>query len=509
MSDEVNDLVPGEDFELDDESVEEAIRREKESMKEEKVELLKATPIVQAEVEEEKGVDELDKEEMTQVPVDENPDDNIPDLSDAFIMTSAMKAELEAIFVNSDMSPDNLLKEESTNGKLFRLAKAYSLISKAVELNYEMLEGKDLQPLKDVCPSKHSYGKKYERHTTIEDEEEALLQLTARLNSVKKLRLVNSGFYITLKKLSVGEIKAILDQIDDDGKIMGRILGGHFYTLSDYFYVQQISAFLKHIVGGSNLNKWNHGNNLIKFISLNDFNLILGALGEHLFMDGVKYLIECPEESCSYTEKIKLDIADTAIVEWSRLPEEAIKRLFSDDEFTVKDYFKYQELIGASDSVNVTEKIEMKLKVPTIFTFLKHGDVLMARLINALYKDDAAPTDQQMMDYRVLNYYKNFLGWIEKVVCHPVDENDKGCTITKKRAIEELLEPAVWEKNEERTKFLDFFKKSSLVHHGVLGKQCPKCGRVPNPKTNGYIALDMHNFFYNLSAFHLLRSLSS
>ena len=465
--------------------------------------------VAQKEEDTEIGADEMDRESILKEEEPVDPDDKVPDLSNMFILIPAVPEALEVIFKNADMSPNNLLKEESVNGKLFRLAKGYAGMTQAQRLAQSMLEDKNLEYLKDRAPIQHSSGNKFEHHTAIDDPQEAILQLSARLSQIKRMRLVNSGYYIAFKKLKVSEIKIILDQIDDAGKQLARVLGGHFYAMSDYFYVQQIGLLLKHVVGGSNLNKWNHGNNLIKHMSIHDFNDVLCVLGSHLFTDGVKYVIECPQENCSYSEKLKLDIEETRLVEWSRLPEKAIKRLFSDDTFTTKDYLQYQEAIGAYDTVNVTSDITMHIKVPTIFTFLKHGEDLVGRMIKALYADERVPTDDEILEWRVLNYHKNFLGWIEKVVCHPISEDDKGCTIVRKEAIEDLLEPNIWEQHEERTKFLDFFKKSQLVHHGVLGKQCPLCKAVPDPKLNGFMALDMHSFFYNLSAFHMLRSLSS
>lgn len=459
------------------------------------------------------AVDELPKEEREKLfqeeTVDATPNDDVPDLSEVLHLTTASLEELEECLKDEDMSQEALEKAISTDSKLAKIAKAYHLITKAVQLQGYFLGEGNIKPVADLISDKTTRGEEFSKVETLAGNS-AIVNVAARLNKIQKVYLYNSGFHIDLRKLSVNEIRNILESIDDEGKEIGRTLGGHFYVMNDIFYIQQIAGRLKDIVVGSNLANWDHGTTLIKHISFNDFDSILGAMGHHLFSKGVKYTLECP--SCNYSEKITLDLNQIKTYDINKMPQEAIERLLNPDTFKSKDFFKYQQAIGAYRNFKFSydgEQGELHMKVPTIMSFLKHGIRLVSYMLRELYgDDDSTPSDQQIFDYRVLNYYKNFLPWIEQLVW--LDKDGKPSFKTSEiKALEQVLEPNIWENNPEKEQFLSFIKDTRLTHHGVLGNVCKKCHRAPNPKTNGYIPLDMHAFFYNLSVFYQLRSMRS
>lgn len=460
--------------------------------------------------EEEYGADEMPPEKLEEIKAESKaPEvkDNIPDLSDTLMLVPISPEELEEVFVKADMTPEALAVAEGTNNKFYRLAKIYSTLTKASRFNLMSMEGKDLHPVSEVCSDKLSRGKKFDKNKMLEGEE-AVINISARLHGLKKIYLYNSGFHIVVKKIGSMEIKNILDYIDENGVELGRSLGGHFYAMNDIFFVQQVGYLLKQLVVDSNLRKWDHGNNLIKFISINDFPSILGGIASLLFKEGVKYAIECPEVTCDYQEKLVLDVDKLKLVDMQKLGQPAIKRLLSDDEFTAKDYIEYQEAIGAHSEVQINPTTKFELKVPTIFTFVKNGVDLMSKIIEALYADNRTPSNDDILEYRILNYYKSFISWINRAVLYNED-GTLDITTREKKALEDMLEPSIWENHDERDKFVKFFTDSRIVHHGVLGTTCPKCGKTPNPKTNGFMSLDMHSFFFNLSAYRMLESLGS
>lgn len=391
---------------------------------------------------------------------------------------------------------------------LTKLSKIIVNSTKRAEFERKFLEDlKDkIDYLPDLISDKMTKGKTFDKDNKLVTGNDAKVNISARLHGLRKINLVHSGFFIVTKKLTPSEIRAILHYVDQEEKEIGRILGTHYYSIDDVIIIQKMTELFKYIVVDSNLVNWK--NDLLKTMSILDYDLVIGSLVAHLFKNGVKHEMVCPEIDCKYSELVNLDITKTKLIDMSRLNEKALKILLDNKPFDIIKFKAYQKLIGASKTIDVTDQAKFFLKVPTVATFVSYGIEYIAKLITALYSDNRTPTQRDIIEYRMLNYYKMFLPWIEKLTYYNEDGTEDFST-TEPEAWETLLEKDVWENQANVKDFTNFFTETKLVHYGFMGQECPVCKRTPNPKTNGFVPLDIRSFFFNLLMFQNLKDLKS
>ena len=225
-----------------------------------------------------------------------------------------------------------------------------------------------------------------------------------------------------------------------------------------------------------------------------------------MFRNGIKHEIVCPNIECKYVEKIELDLNKTKLIDISKIPQEALQILLSVNTFDVKTYKAYQKYLNLFREVQVKDNIIMYLKVPSISTYLKFGAEFIAKMIKSLYTNNK-PSGEEILEYRVINFYKMFLAWVDKVVFYKEDGTIDFET-RDPEAILKLLEKDVWEDSENIVQFTSFFNDTVITHYGFLGQVCPSCGKEPNPQTNGFIPLDIRSFFFNLSVYQIRKDLA-
>lgn len=429
-------------------------------------------------------------------------EDNVPDLSAYLFHTTENINDLQKTLDEKIDLPADTLSDILDDEKehLTKLAKIIVNYTKRAELERRhILAGiETIQLVADAIPDKTSQGKKFDKNKTVVlSGEEAIMNVAARVDGLRKVFLIHSGFYIVLKKLASSEIREILRYIDSEGNELGRILGMHYYTVDDIIVVQKFSEILKMITVDSNLKDWRKGNNLIDCISYLDFDVIIASVCAQLYRNGVKHEMVCPKIECKYQEPITLDITKTKLIDTSKLPEEALHILLAGKPFDKVKCKAYQKVIGAYREVEVRPNMTFTLKVPSISTFISYGSLYIAKLVAALYSDNRTPEQQDIARYRIINYYKMFLPWIEKLtIKDPEDEST--IVVRDYKGYEQLLEKDVWANNKNIKNFMSFFSDAKIVHFGFLGQECPVCHCVPDPNTNGFLPLDIRSFFFNL-----------
>lgn len=455
------------------------------------------------------GFDELDVDDdvLAKVFEEENEEiknivDNVPDLSEFLTHTiDDVNILSKTLDEKVDMPSDTLsaiLDDEKEH--LTKLAKIVVNYTKRDELENRQIAKclNSLKHLDEVLPDKITSGTKLEPNkTTVFSGQDAMINIAAKIHGLRKTHLIHSGFHIVTKKLSSSEIREILRYIDDEGNEIGKVLGMHYYTVDDVVFVQKFSEILKFIVVDSNLKDWQRGTTLVECISYLDFDVIIASICSQLYRQGVKHEMVCPEIDCKYSEVINLDINKIKLIDTSRLTEKATQILLSGKPFDKIKCKAYQKEIKAYKEVEVLPNVTFTLRVPSITTFVRYGIEYIAKLIQALYSDNKTPEQKDIARYRIVNYYKMFLPWIEKVSIF-VPETQSTMVVRDRAGFEQLLEKDVWANNKNLKEFVSFFSEAKMVHYGFLGQQCPSCNKVPNPKTNGFVPLDIRSFFFNL-----------
>lgn len=342
--------------------------------------------------------------------------------------------------------------------------------------------------------------------------EEAVLTTIARIEGVRKVHLENSGFFIRVRKPSNDEIRNILTNVDAERKEFGKILGNYYYAVDDILFVEALMNMMPYLVVGSNLKNWSQGNNIAKAMRLPDLDTFISAMIALIHPDGFKFDMFCPKAGCGHVEKIKVDINDMKIRQADRLKPENWKILLSPSEFKLKEFKEYGEALGLDTALQLTQDIVIHRKVPTVFSFVKFGKAYLADMVSALYANDNSflsngtrrtPSDDDVLTYKHINFYKLFLPWIDKISFYRDGELDYETRTPE--AIIKILEADLWEKHPDKTKeFMAYFDDCRIVRHAYIGSKCPLCGTEPLPKTNNLIPFDVSDFFFNLSYLRLL-----
>ena len=468
----------------------------------------------------ESGFDEVGAIDLSKLNVPEpNPDEydkDVADLSAKIFMTSGdlkkLSEALNAIEVTPE-SAEHILDHDKSN--LLQLTIAVAQSTPRVRYQRDQLKkvATNLIPAEEITDgsgtslaNKRTRGATFDKIKTVTGQA-AVINTMARLNPFEKVYLPHSGFHIILRNLEAIEIKNILDSVDQQQREIGRSLGSYYYLLDDLFFIQKTVEILKASVIDSNLEDWQEPNRLIQAINITDHDTILGGYCSAMYKKGVKYKFLCPELSCNYSETKLTDFNKFKMVDYTRLPKEALEILFSPDEFTRERYLKYQNLIGAKRVIDVDETKRLHLKVPSIFTFLKFGSVILSAIIEQIYSQSKHTPEAQLKDLRNIYYWKNFISWVEKLVFIKETPDEDGNNIdfetTEPDAIDKVLESNIWENNPNRQKLLDFFSEAKLVHFAYLGDTCPICKKTPDPDTNGLIPIDVSDFFFNLCLYRL------
>jgi hypothetical protein len=364
----------------------------------------------------------------------------------------------------------------------------------------ELSTGEDQAEIKDsVTHGPGNIGKSLEG-------DEAVITTIARLEGVRKVKLINSGFFIKLRKPSNDELRNIMTYVDTERKEMGKLLGGYYYTVDDVLFVEALMEMLPHLVVGSNLKKWRHGHNLAKAIKYTDLDTIVGGLIALLHPDGFYMEMYCPDEQCKHSEKIKVSVDLMRIINKSKLTDVNWKILLSPAEFGLKEYKEYNEALGLDGKIELTPNLHIHTKVPTIFSFVRFGKKFIADMTSALHRNDAgegsSSTDDEILTYKHINFYRMFLPWIEKISFYK--DGDYDYDTKTPEAIIKVLEADIWEQHPKKTKeFIEYFDNCRLVRHAYVGEKCPSCGKEPLPATNNRVPFDVTDFFFNLSYLRL------
>lgn len=437
---------------------------------------------------------------------------DIPNISEYLSFTtgdvSDIGIELNKRYNKTEDNLDEILADQTN--KVTKLAKIVYHNSNQSAFQARLLESQkeSLKDINEIAPDRITRGKSFdERKDKKITGEEARINAIARLQGIKKIKLFNSGFHLIVRRLPSHELREVLKYIDEESKEIGMILGGHYYTVEDVLFKQKFMELLPFFVVDSNLKDWNQKDKLIKSINFLDFDTIIHGVTSLRFREGIKHQMVCPNFDCDYSEDIKLDLNKTKLIDTSKITEKGLKLLLDDSSFNHIKYQAYQKEINAFRVVEVNSETKIHLRTPTIYTYLLHSMNYVSKMIKALYSDNRTPSVQDLFEFRTINYYKQFIPWIEKVSFY--DEAGTFLYETDELSvIEACLEKDMWENNKNLQEFISFFRDVVITHFGFLGEVCPVCEQLPNPKTNGFVPLDIKSFFFNLSVYQLEKDLS-
>lgn len=365
--------------------------------------------------------------------------------------------------------------------------------TKKLDISYED-EEKDIK-VKDSFPnmSKNFEGKEL-------SGKEAKIYLLANKKNVKKIMLLNSGFYVLLQCPSLTDLTIMYNKISDQLDEYGRLFGTYFYLYSDLYIKQIMIDMISELVVSSNLKGWRKGKTLLKAISIHDYSTLLHGIASLMFKDGYEFKYQCPYGE--YNEIVKIDLNKIKYNNFNGVSESDLQFLSSSQTKTSKEITKYQKSLGLDTTIDL-DTYKFHLKVPSLQEYFIYGDSYNKNLMDMVQNGNK----EEIQNYLKFSYFKIFTPWIERIdvlnddktVNFRLSDIDGKCLI-----LDELQLSNSKDLNKIIDPIVDFIKNTMLTHIVIPLNPCPVCKKIPENTINGFLPLDMQESFFLISTMRLI-----
>lgn len=365
----------------------------------------------------------------------------------------------------------------------------------------------------------------------------ARARIIAQMQGMCRIPLINSGFYITVKALSIAEIASFVRTCQHNKYYFTREMGGYFYLYADIFIKELILRnFLVKIIQDSSLSGWAQmGEDILKYISIHDYDTILGVMASLMFRDGIPVRYYCAEYldgvmngdqkvRCEHVEEVKADILKLRVCNVDLITEEMMNFLNFNGKVDPEQVLIYQKNIAKNikpyrftidnKATGVVSHWEIKYRIPTADHYLTYGNEYCNLMFNQLRSDAENADESDIFHYLQYNYYKLLLPWLESI-SEIEDINGSGedniiSTVkndpydsTSREDISEILDVISTENVALDVSVSEYVKATKITHMVHQYDKCPKCGKAPKNAVDGFIPFDVQSNFFTMCLIRL------
>ena len=332
---------------------------------------------------------------------------------------------------------------------------------------------------------------------------QARMLILAGNRNIKKVQLYNSGFHIILKGPSLVEINLVYNRLAEDMGEYGRMMGAIFYMYSDFKIKEIIWEFIRPLIIGSNLNKWDKGNRLRDNISLLDYQLIVLSLGSLMFKNGYDFVHVCTNPTCRKQSVETIDLNLLQLTDFSRIPYEQLSVLAAGAAVTPDDVRAYKKGLGINSDFTIG-RYKIYRSVPTMSSYITNGSAFNEELSMSIHDIKKPEVIDQYLKY---NYSRLFEPWISMIEVL----NDDGTVNFKtfeKESIAVVLDELQNSGDREvfTEKMDEFIQAASITNIGYLAKPCDACNIEPSGAVNGFVPFDAQNSFFTMLVMRLIQT---
>lgn len=325
---------------------------------------------------------------------------------------------------------------------------------------------------------------------------EAKLAILARAKGLRKVHLLNSGFWVTIRPPRIAELSQWYADVSTESKDFGRLLGGHVFMFSDVLLRRKFMEIFPSLVVDSNLENWRAPDRLAKMISIQDYDTIVWACCTLIYKEAITVNVHCTNEECQYiAQNYKIDIDKIRFTNLDAIPEEAYsylsKQLVSLDKVSTAHIKQYHKLLGFNKDLNINGVV-YKLHVPSIHRFIECGAEFIKQIMESLKGTDSGFDAELEREVRV-NVAKTYLPWVSRIVTPDFETDDP-------EAITAQMEMDVLENRILSDEILQYQYSTKLSYFCYTMLECPKCHKTPSKVLHDYYPLDpTYLFFYLFS----------
>lgn len=405
---------------------------------------------------------------------------------------------------NPDGDPETLRKrlEADPNDFYVKMLQLFSQVGTTVDLTRDYLERllKDNHKLvHDVAdPIKDTVVRNTIKPTDGNRQKltgrDAKLAILARAKGLRKVHLLNSGFWVTIRPPRIAELSQWYAEVSTETKDFGRLLGGHVFMFSDVLLRRKFMEVFPSLVVDSNLENWRAPERLAKMISVQDFDTIIWACCTLIYKEAITVNVHCTNEDCQYVaQNYKVDIDKIRFTNLDAIPEEAYsylsKQLVSLDKVSSAQIKQYHKLLGFNKDF-VLGDVTYKLHVPSIHKFIECGAEFIRQIMDSLKGVDNGFDGELEREVRV-NVAKTYLPWVSRIVTPEFETDDP-------EAIAAQMEMDVLQDRSLSDEILQYQYATKLSYFCYTMLECPKCHKTPSAILHDYYPLDPTYLFFFL-----------
>ena len=323
---------------------------------------------------------------------------------------------------------------------------------------------------------------------------EAKLAVLARAKGLRKVHLLNSGFWVTLRPPRIAELSQWYNDVSMETKDFGRLLGGHVFMFSDVLLRKKFMEVLPTLIVDSNLENWRAPDRLAKMISFHDLDTLIWACCSLIYKEAITINVHCTNEECQYVaENYKVDVDKLRFNNLDAIPEEALgylsKQLVSLDKVSSANIKQYHKLLGFNKDF-VLGDVTYKLRIPSVYNFIECGTEFIKLIMESIKGIENGIDGELEREVRI-NIAKTYLPWVWRVVTPDFESDDP-------EAIAAQMEIDVTTDRSLSDRIMDYQYETKLTYFCYTMLECPKCHKTHSSVLKDYYPLDPTYLFFFL-----------
>ena len=336
---------------------------------------------------------------------------------------------------------------------------------------------------------------------------------TSAISGLKRVKLLNSGFWVTIRRPELNELQDIYDAVDLESREVGYSIGPHFALVADLYIKKRFCEALIHhrIIRDSNLaDIFNTEKEVFaNALSFHDYEVLLHAVLSLMSRKGFRARVVCPE--CKKTTILeKIDIGSAKFVNRDLITPE-INAWFSAKtdangkpigKRTLTDLIHYRDDILGYKGSYVLDfdpgKVRLHFRVPTMAEYFADGEMVVDRIRDVVNEKSTGDEDrrQLILANAAAHMYQMTSPWIGMI--EQID--DEGNVVARTRAkdaILSVLDTAMQDQSDKPLTELDKFLAASKISYiGTAAIECPYCHAKPDVGMDQFYPLEVQTIFF-------------
>lgn len=329
----------------------------------------------------------------------------------------------------------------------------------------------------------------------------ALRALNSNLCGIKRVNLLNSGFFIEVIALTPGEYSKIVKLLEDIGRSHDRQLGVPFHTMTGSYIKRILLEQLYGKITNSDFSKWKNREAFFNNLSINDYDVVLWAFASEMFPNGFEISYYCPK--CGARIPSKVDFRKTRMSNFKSLTPDSFEILAkkSKSEKDLREYRESLSFMTSEHSVIRNGQYEITLQVPSVSEYDEVASIFKENAIKAVYGEDVG--SNELLTAFTTNQLSILSCWVSAITHYDEEGNlhfimnkkNKKVTVAQMYDAMAILQNSL---GEIKTDIEEFIKKSKISFIGFPNKPCESCGGENPYAVNEHIPYDIETAFFTM-----------